>query len=264
MLDTLFTPAGPRTEAAVPLNPPDIVPVLNADPELGERLPAEEFDAARRALLVRVIELPAGPWAADTAPRADQPAYGLLVLDGALIRQITVAGRPSSELLGAGDLLRPWDEDPDAGVPAEVTWHAVQPTRLAVLDARFLASAVRWPALLDALASRALRRARWLGFLGATKQITRVEGRLLILLWALSERWGVVTPRGVHVRLRLTHEALGRLVGARRPSVTTALGVLAAEGRLERVEDGYRLFGDVDAALRRVEGAAAADQAAAA
>jgi hypothetical protein len=36
--------------------------------------------------------------------------------------------------------------------------------------------------------------------------------------------------------------------------VTTALGALAEAGALERVSDGYRLYGDAAQALRRVAG----------
>ncbi|MCW2966871.1 MAG: Crp/Fnr family transcriptional regulator [Solirubrobacteraceae bacterium] len=235
---------------------PDIAPVLDADPELGERLPAEDFDAARRALLARVLVLEPGPWRPEQHWDADRhPALGLLVLEGMLTRQVTVAGRPSTELLGAGDVIRPWDEDGDLGmIPMPAEWRVVSRVEIALLDQRFLLTACRWPAVIDAVAARALRRSRWLAFQLGMRQIMRVEGRLLVLLWALSERWGVVTPRGVHLRLRLTHEALGRLVGARRPSVTTAIGALTDAGALERVDDGYRLFGDAEQALRHAAG----------
>ncbi|MFL5844209.1 MAG: helix-turn-helix domain-containing protein [Solirubrobacteraceae bacterium] len=234
---------------------PDVVPVLEADPELGERLPAEEFDAALRGLMTRVVTVETGRWhPAAQWTEDDHPSLGLLVLEGVITRQIAVAGRPSTELVGVGDLLRPWDLDSDLGIPLSVDWQVMQRVRFAVLDERFLLAAMRWPSVIDALASRGQRRTRWLAFQLAMKQIMRVEGRLLVLLWALSERWGVVTPRGVHVRLKLTHEALGKLVGARRPSVTTALGALAEAGALERVSDGYRLYGDADQALRRVVG----------
>lgn len=237
---------------------PDVVPVLEHDPELGERIPAGEFASAGRALLAQAVTLerglwqPAARWSDD-----DHPTLGLLVLEGLITRQISVADRPSTELLGPGDVLRPWDLDADLGVPMSVSWSVLQRSRLAVLDQRFFVAAMRWPVVVDALAGRGQRRARWLAFQLAMKQIMRVEGRLLVLLWALSERWGVVTPRGVDVRLKLTHEALGRLVGARRPSVTTALGALAAAGLIERVPDGYRLHGDSESAVRRVAGEAA-------
>jgi CRP/FNR family cyclic AMP-dependent transcriptional regulator len=238
------------------LSRPDIAPILDADPELGERLSAEDFDVARRALLVRVAGADPGRWHPEAQWSADEhPTLGLLVLEGMLTRQITVAGRLSTELLGAGDVLRPWDEDGDLGMmPMPVEWQVMSRTRLAVLDQRFLLTACRWPQVIDAIAARALRRSRWLAFQLGMKQIMRVEGRLLVLLWALSERWGVVTPQGVQLRLRLTHEAMGRLVGARRPSVTTAIGALTEAGAVERIEDGYRLYGDVEQALRRVVG----------
>jgi Mn-dependent DtxR family transcriptional regulator len=43
-----------------------------------------------------------------------------------------------------------------------------------------------------------------------------------------------MTPDGIVVPLRLTHETLGALVAARRPSVTSALGRLADAGLLRR------------------------------
>lgn len=236
-----------------PLSSPDAVTILDEDPDLGDRLAAPEFAAAREALLAKTVKLPAGRWRPEQSwSEAQHPTLGLLVVDGLMTRQISVADRPSTELLGAGDLLRPWDQDADVGIPLAVTWQVLQPARLALLDERFLLAACRWPGVIDALGARTQRRSRWLAFQLAMKQIMRVEGRLLVLLWALSERWGVVTPQGVHLRLKLTHEALGKLVGARRPSVTTALGALTAAGAVERLADGYRLHGDADAALRRV------------
>ena len=38
--------------------------------------------------------------------------------------------------------------------------------------------------------------------------------------------------------VKLTHETLGRFVGARRPSVTLAMGQLADEGLVTRRDDG--------------------------
>src|SRR5262249_3066790 len=161
------------------LSRPDIVAVLDADPELSDRLPGEELDAARRALIARVVTVEPGLWQPDRHwDLADHPALGLLVLDGLLTREVTVAARPSTELIGSGDLLRPWDQDGDLGMmPLTATWSAVSRTRLAVLDQRFLLAACRWPAIMDEIGSRMLRRSRWLAFLLAMKQIMRVESR---------------------------------------------------------------------------------------
>jgi hypothetical protein len=72
----------------------------------------------------------------------------------------------------------------------------------------------------------------------AIGHLTRVDDRLLALLWCLAERWGRVVPGGVLVNLRLPHRTLAGMVGARRPSVTTALGQLIARGDIERRPDG--------------------------
>ena len=48
---------------------------------------------------------------------------------------------------------------------------------------------------------------------------------------------------GVRVRLPLTHQTLGHLVGSRRPSVSVALGALAARGELVRDGNEWLLRG---------------------
>ena len=65
----------------------------------------------------------------------------------------------------------------------------------------------------------------------ALLQLSPVETRLLVLFWHLAERWGRVTPDGIGVRLRISHELLGQLVGCRRASVTTALRRIDDSGR---------------------------------
>lgn len=227
------------------------VKILEVDPDLAELLAPEERLRAARELVAGTVTVAPGGWdPAELYDVADPPSVGLLVVDGQLTRQVSVTGRLSAELLGAGDLLRPWDQDGSVGmVPLGVDWQVLAPIRIAVLDERFLAVALRWPAVVEQLLCRVLRRSRWAAFLAGVRQITRIENRLLVALWAFSERWGRVTPRGVAVDLRLTHEQLGRLVGARRPSVTTALGALAEAGLVDRVEKGFLLHGGVEAAL---------------
>ena len=79
----------------------------------------------------------------------------------------------------------------------------------------------------------------------AIAHLTRVDDRLLALLWCLAERWGRVVPGGVLVNLRLPHRTLAGMVGARRPSVTTALGQLISREEIERRPDGgWLLRGD--------------------
>jgi hypothetical protein len=88
-----------------------------------------------------------------------------------------------------------------------------------------------------------LRRARTLSYLLAVSHGVRVEEKLLVALWHIADSWGRVTPRGVLLRLPLTHEMLGQIIGAKRPSVWAALKVLQEGELVQRVKDGYLLLG---------------------
>ena len=96
-------------------------------------------------------------------------------------------------------------------------------------------------ALLDRVSERSLR----LATTQAISQLTGVDRRLKALLWHLAERWGRVSSDGVIVPLALTHRILGQLVGARRPTVSSALAELVTCGELTRRPDGsWLLTGD--------------------
>jgi CRP/FNR family cyclic AMP-dependent transcriptional regulator len=222
----------------------DLVRVLDADPELGEGLSPEELERARHHLVASVIRAAPGRWTPDGAT-SDQRALGLLVLDGLLLRDMDLGRRSSTEVIGTGDLVRPWDGDREMSeLPLSLRWQVLQEVRLAVLDERFLNAAVHYPLVIEALFARGARRNRWLSVRLVVNQLVRLEDRLLLALWALAERWGRVTPGGVLVPLGLTHSALARLVGARRPSVTSAIGELGRDNLLARTEDGWLLRGD--------------------
>jgi hypothetical protein len=220
-----------------------LVRVLDVDPELGYRLDDEDRAAARRYAVAEVVALDPGPWPEASEPPDDGPQVGLLVLDGLVVHELRLGSGACAELLGAGDLLRPWDEYSAQSIPGwSASWRVLEPARLAVLDRRFATVASRWPALLDVIMRRSVMRARAAGFLRAVTHMTRVDDRLLVLMWFLAERWGRVRPEGVVVPLKLTHQLLAALVGAKRPSVTTALGELTAAGMIERRDDGSWLL----------------------
>jgi hypothetical protein len=98
-----------------------------------------------------------------------------------------------------------------------------------------------WPEIAAALVARATERARMLAFQHVASHIPRLEGRLLALMWAFADRWGRVTREGVVIPVRLTHATLAELVGASRPSVSTALARMAREGALIRTSAGWLL-----------------------
>jgi CRP/FNR family transcriptional regulator, cyclic AMP receptor protein len=229
-----------RTTAA------ETVRLLEVDPDLGILLSESRGTDAERDLVVRTYQVPAGPW--DVARMAGTSAdhMGLLVLDGVLSRELIVADHVSAELLGPGDVLRPWQTGNRASLlPVNAVWSALSPLTVAVLDRRFALEVARYPeitaALLDRLGERSIR----LATTQAISQLTRVDRRLRALFWHLAERWGRVSGQGVIVPLPLTHRILGQLVGARRPTVSTALAELAEREELQRRADGsWLLRGD--------------------
>src|SRR5690349_22548166 len=103
----------------------------------------------------------------------------------------------------------------------------------------------RFPEITAALFDRLSERSLRLATTQAISQLTRVDRRLKALFWHLAERWGRVSGDGVIVPLALTHRILGQLVGARRPTVSTALSELAEREELTRRPDGsWLLRGD--------------------
>jgi CRP/FNR family cyclic AMP-dependent transcriptional regulator len=220
------------------------VRLLEVEPDLGADLRGEELVQAQRLAVAPAVDLPSGP--VDRAALADLPtrrgrAIALLVADGLLIRDVVLARRVATQLLGPGDLLDA-GEAPGELLPAGQRLTAAEGTRVAVIDDRFLAATRRWPWMAARLLERTGRQVERGAIQQAISQLGRVELRLLALMWHLAERFGRMTPNGVVVSLDLTHEALGRLAGAARPTVTLALKDLAAEGQLVRRDDGSWLL----------------------
>jgi CRP/FNR family transcriptional regulator, cyclic AMP receptor protein len=215
------------------------VQLLNVDPDLARELDPRRAREAAQRLYSRTLDIPRGRWNPGAGLLEGARPMGLLVLDGLLLREATLAEHPAAELLGPGDVLRAWDdEDHEELLPRRIEWTALSAVRVAVLDHAFAVRAAQWPEVFATLLDRSARRAERLVVLQAIAHLTRVDDRLLALLWSLAERWGRVVPDGVLVSLRLSHRTLAGLIGARRPSVTTALGQLMARGAIERREDG--------------------------
>ena len=217
--------------------------MLEADPALLEAVPGSSRDAAREGLQEELISVAPGPWSPEGL--ADPSGLGILVLEGLLTRNLWIAGTQSREILGGGDILRPWDDDTALDpVPSTISWTVLQPTACVELDNRWRLLAARWPNLSAEILHRVVRRSRWLAVLNAITNMRGVDGRVHLLLWHLAGNWGRVTSAGTLVPFGLTHEVIADLVGSRRPSVTTALADLEAEGKIERVTEGWLLRGD--------------------
>jgi hypothetical protein len=231
-----------------------IAAVLDADPDLGECLSEHEFETARRCAIACLVSFAAGAWSVHPDGFDHSGSLGLLLIDGLLIREVTVGDYTCAELLGPGDVLQPWHRvGPDRSVATDVEWEVVEPATTAVLDREFALRVARWPEITAAITRRVMQRAHWLAFHLAVCGLRRVDDRLIIVLWHFADRWGTVTPEGVKLNVRLTHEVLAAVIGARRPSVSTALRRLTEQGRIRpRARSGWLLHGEPPSELERV------------
>jgi CRP/FNR family transcriptional regulator, cyclic AMP receptor protein len=213
------------------------MPLLELDPDLGRILSAERRAAARR-VVVPVQELREGPLDVARLQDASPTHLGLLLVEGVIAREVVLGDTLSTELLGPGDIVRPWGMEEGAGLlEITVRWTALSEVGIALLDRRTAVELCEFPGVYAALIDRLSQRSARLATTQAISQTTRVDRRLVALFWHLAERWGRMTPSGVHVPLRLPHRLLAQLVGARRPTVSTALMELAVRGELVRRPD---------------------------
>jgi hypothetical protein len=211
------------------------VALLDVDRELGAALPPERFAVARAQLLVRVTALRRGEWAGEELASVSSDHVGLLVVEGVIAREVLLEDTVSTELLGPGDLIRPWGPEEEPHLLGEqVRWQVLADARVAILGPAFGAALARFPEVNAVLIERLCARAKRLGTTQAICHLNNVDRRLHALFWHLAERWGRVTTEGVVIPLTLSHRLLGELVGARRPTVTTALASLEREGKVRR------------------------------
>jgi hypothetical protein len=224
------------------------VRLLEEDPSLARWLTPVEVVEARRRSIVPVLRLPRGYWKPGDPGVSVRDHLGFFVLEGVLARHEKLLDSVTTELTGPGELLQPWTQERDnLLVPRTVSWSVMQPARLAVLGPSFVMAMSPWPHIRTALFERAMLRAARLSTHHALSQLSTVDARLLVLFWHLAERWGRVTA------VQLSHEALGHLVGAKRPTVSLALRRLTAAGLVARRPDrSWLLQGSAEEALTRL------------
>jgi hypothetical protein len=223
--------------------------LLDLDSDLADELELQLRLAARPAATAVTFDVDPGDVGLHEWLTVAAPGPGVLILEGVLVAQVRVCGRTAAEIVGTGDLLQPISSVEDELVGCEVSWRALAPSRLALLDGSFAERVRPWPQIPRALLRRAGRRARALNVQRAICAQPRLEIRLTLLLWHLSARWGKVEPGGIRLPVPLTHQLLGRLVSAERPSVSHALARLAHAGLVTGHGDEWHLHGTIDQQL---------------
>jgi hypothetical protein len=219
---------------------PSGVRLLEVEPDIGRFLTAAEQKAALSELIVPTLAIDR-----DTpdvmALIESAGAFGGLLLEGVLAQELQLGDQLTILLLGPGDAL--WL----SGGPLPVVLSSVRctvpvPTRMALLGSELLIAARRWPRIVSGLQLRLAQQNDRLAAQLAICQLPRVDQRVLALMWLLAESWGRVTQAGTRVPLGLTHDVLGALVGARRPTVTLAMRELTERGAIIRQDHGWLLL----------------------
>jgi CRP/FNR family cyclic AMP-dependent transcriptional regulator len=214
------------------------VRVLEVEPALCDGLDSRNLPSAARSAAAATWTLSRGRWQSEPWMFDRRGSLGLMVIEGLIARQLMVGEMEAVELIGPGDVLRPWAEvDREVAQQVNESWIVTRRARLALLDRSFAVSVGAWPEIAANISDRVAMRVGWMALFSAIQGIRRVDDRLLATLWSYSDRWGRVTPGGVLLELDLTHRLLAGVIGARRPSVTTALKALEQSGALTRRRD---------------------------
>lgn len=232
--------------------------LLQADPDLGENMPADAYAQAEAAIRVEIFTIDKGSW---EPPELDHGTIGVLLLSGLMIRRVRLGQSLASEIIGPGDIIRPWEDGlaPHL-VPPSSEWKVLHQGEVALLDSRVTKLIGHWPELTAGVVKRVLRRTGSLHYVMAASNFVRTEDRLLATLWHLASLWGRMTAGGVLIPFRLTHEVLSEIIGAQRPTVSMAIKGLQDEGLLTQRDRHWVLLGDAPQwQVKRAQGTPAAD-----
>jgi CRP/FNR family cyclic AMP-dependent transcriptional regulator len=160
--------------------PPDpTCHVLREDPELARAISPGRRALAEETCTASALNVRRGRW---NQPAGDLPdGVALLVLDGLLLRSVAVEGRSGAELLGTGDVVRPWRDGGDAKLRRATAWRALQITCLAVLDDHAVERMADYPEIIRGLLERSLDHSRRLVVNMAIVHQPKVDIRLQML-----------------------------------------------------------------------------------
>ena len=129
----------------------------------------------------------------------------------------------TGDIMGAGDL--------GSRTTRQMTLHCLEPCVLYTLSyMRCNALVDRFPELAHAIIHALSLRLRWVARLAVILQTESGHQRISEVLLALADRFGVESPHGVLIDLRLTHEDLASMSGVSRQYANIAIGDLRKRG----------------------------------
>jgi CRP/FNR family transcriptional regulator, cyclic AMP receptor protein len=225
------------------------VHLLQVCPGLGAGLTRRELTEARRLVVAPSVTVPAGQWeTGELARMVGTCPLGCIVTDGVIAHDLMLGGRPATYLIGPGDVLAPTVQATRYLAPTRL-FTVTDLARLAILDESFYAVARTWPSIAGALLVQVEAQMERIAVQQLISQLPRADQRIVALLWHLADRWGRAEQDGVVVPLTVGHEALSRLVGGRRPTVSAALGRLADRGLVVRLANDTWLLSPASRAL---------------
>jgi CRP/FNR family cyclic AMP-dependent transcriptional regulator len=212
--------------------------LARAAPDLGAGLPPDRQPLLEQISVAVVSVGDASSSVSDLLERFG--AFAAIVVDGLVLHDVAVGGEPGVRVLGPGDVIGVSAERPT--VLERSSYRATPATELAILGYEFLNAAHREPILLLGLHAATVEQTERLAAQLVICQMPRVADRVLAMMWLLADSFGRVTPAGTRLRLSLTHELLGAMVGARRPTVTLALGELSKRGAVVHQDGSWLLL----------------------
>lgn len=217
----------------------DRIPLHDARLELTRHL-SEDERRELATLSLPIVTAEAGPIELDELLSRHR-AFGATVFDGIVINALRLGDQTGIQLLGPGDVLVSRSDLWPTWM-TELELRLAAPAQLCLLGDELLAAVYRWPRVIQGLYASLADQLQRLTAQLVICQLPRVEDRLLAMLWLLSETWGQVTTSGTRLPLTLTHETLGAMIGARRPTVSLALRRLAEEGAVIHQDSGWLLL----------------------
>ncbi len=196
-------------------------------------------ERARDAVRVGLIKVPAREMIFDKG----DPATEVFVVRSGKVK-VSVPCEDGREVIF--DILGPGQVFGEMaaleGTEHQATTTALETTELEVMDRQeFLTLLEKCPETATKLLKILCTRLRRANELAHEISCLPLSLRLAKKLWRLARAYGVQTPRGIRINVRLYQQELGSLVGTSRESINKTLSLWQAEGLIS-MEQGFLII----------------------